>query len=63
MAETVELLSTVQAAEIANVSRPTVWRLVRDGALPAIRVGHQVRIRRDDLDAYLYGDPTPLKEN
>jgi excisionase family DNA binding protein len=31
----------------------TVYRLIRAGALPAIRVGKHFRIRARDLDEYL----------
>ncbi len=39
-----------QAAALLGVSRITVWRWIRAGRLPAVRVGHRtVRIRHDDL--------------
>jgi excisionase family DNA binding protein len=31
----------------------TVYRLVKAGDLPAVRVGKSYRVREDDLDAYL----------
>ena len=36
-----------------RVSTMTVYRLIRSGALPAIRVGKHFRIRVRDLDQYL----------
>ncbi len=36
-----------------RVSNMTVYRLIRSGALPAIRVGKHFRIRARDLDHYL----------
>jgi excisionase family DNA binding protein len=36
-----------------RVSTMTVYRLIRAGALPAIRVGKHFRIREHDLDSYL----------
>ena len=39
------------AAALLGVSRVTVWRWIRDGRLPASRLGHRtIRIRREDLD-------------
>jgi excisionase family DNA binding protein len=45
-----DLLSIDEAARILRVSPVTVWRMVKSGALPAIRVGtKRVRIRKVDL--------------
>lgn len=38
-----------------RVKARTVYRLIKAGELPAIRVGRQWRIRRSDLDAWLEG--------
>jgi excisionase family DNA binding protein len=43
-------------AEIARrlrVSNMTVYRLVRSGQLPAVRVGRGIRVREDDVRRYL----------
>ena len=31
----------------------TIYRLIRSGELPAVRIGRQWRFRRSDLDAWL----------
>ena len=31
----------------------TVYRLIKSGELPAVRVGKSFRVREEDLDAYL----------
>jgi excisionase family DNA binding protein len=36
-----------------NVTSRTIYRLIRIGELPAVRVGRQWRIRRTDLDQWL----------
>jgi excisionase family DNA binding protein len=38
-----------------RVSNMTVYRLIKAGELPAIRVGKNFRIRRSDVGAYLDG--------
>jgi excisionase family DNA binding protein len=45
-------LTTEQAAQILNVSRPFVSKLVDEGKLPARKVGRNRRIRLEDLMAY-----------
>jgi excisionase family DNA binding protein len=48
-----ELLTVREIADAMRVSTMTVYRLIRAGALPAIRVGKHFRIRARDLDRYL----------
>ncbi|MBK8209138.1 MAG: helix-turn-helix domain-containing protein [Rhodospirillales bacterium] len=45
-------LTTVQAAEILNVSRPFLIKLIGEGALPHRKVGKHRRIRMEDVMAY-----------
>lgn len=42
-----------EVATAMRVSTMTVYRLIRDGQLPAIRVGKHFRIRAADVDAFL----------
>ena len=48
-----ELLTVREVADAMRVSTMTVYRLIRAGALPAIRVGKHFRIRARDLEDYL----------
>lgn len=48
-----ELLTAREVAEAMRVSTMTVYRLIKSGELPAIRVGKHLRIRRTEVDAYL----------
>lgn len=36
-----------------NIGRTLVYRLVESGALPVVRIGRALRVRRVDLDGYL----------
>ena len=47
------LLTVVEVAAIMRVSNMTVYRLIKAGELPAIRVGKNYRIRESDVDRYL----------
>ena len=40
-------------AGILPVSTMTVYRLIKAGDLPAVRVGKSYRVREDDVDRYL----------
>jgi excisionase family DNA binding protein len=42
-----------EVAALLRVSRMTVYRLIRQGDLPAVRVGRGYRIREEDVDRYL----------
>lgn len=48
-----ELLSTVEAAQIVGCARDVIWRAIRDGVLPAKRVGRSYVVRRSDLQAWI----------
>lgn len=45
-------LTTVQAAEVLNVSRPFLIKLLEEGALPYRKVGKHRRLRMEDVMAY-----------
>ena len=47
------LLTVERAAFLASVSEATIRRAIRDGRLVSVRIGRSVRIRPEDLDAFL----------
>ncbi|HEX2842276.1 helix-turn-helix domain-containing protein [Hyphomicrobium sp.] len=46
------LVTVEQAAELLNLHPKTVLRYIRDGRLPATRIGKSYRIARANLDAF-----------
>lgn len=47
-------LKTVeQVADLLNVNKHTVYRLIRTNKLPTVKIGTAIRISDDDLNAYL----------
>ena len=48
-----QLLTAAEVASQLRVSTMTVYRLIRSGELPAVRVGRNYRVREDELVAYL----------
>ena len=48
-----QLLTVSEVATLMRVSNMTVYRLIKAGQMPAIRVGKNYRIRESDVDLYL----------
>ncbi len=48
-----DLLTPREVAEVMRVSTMTVYRLIKSGELRAIRVGKHLRIRGNDVAAFL----------
>jgi excisionase family DNA binding protein len=46
-------LTTEEVLEYLQVNLRTVYRLIKAGRIPAVRVGRQWRFRRRDIDAWL----------
>jgi excisionase family DNA binding protein len=47
------LLTVNEVADLLRVSRMTVYRLIKEGQMSALRVGRSYRLREDDVDDYL----------
>lgn len=47
------LLTVNEVADILRVSNMTVYRLIKGGQIPAIRVGKNYRIKEADVNKYL----------
>ncbi|MFM7271344.1 MAG: helix-turn-helix domain-containing protein [Actinomycetes bacterium] len=46
-------LTVQEVADLIRVSTMTVYRLIKSGDLPAVRVGRSFRVRESDVDTYL----------
>ena len=53
------LLNAAQVGQRLGLSEWTVWKLGREGRLPAIRIGRQMRFRLADLTAFETANQIP----
>ena len=53
-----ELLRVDEAAEILKVKADTVYRFIRRGVLPCVRLGRTVRVDREELTRLIKGLPS-----
>jgi len=54
-----KLMTVKEVADILRVSNMTVYRLVKGGSLPAVRVGKNYRIKTNDVQAYIDREAQP----
>ena len=47
------LMTVAEVAATMRVSNMTVYRLIKAGDLPALRVGKNYRVRESDVEKYL----------
>jgi excisionase family DNA binding protein len=47
------LLRVPAVAQRIDASKPRVWMLIRMGLLPAVRIGRQVRVDEEALEAWI----------
>ena len=48
------LLKPREAAQILNISRSLVYKLISSGEIPVVRIKSTVRIKASDLDEYIF---------
>ena len=51
--ESERLLRASEVARMLNVSRSMIYRLIEQGELPTVRVGHALRFRSEDVHEYI----------
>jgi excisionase family DNA binding protein len=49
-----EWISYRDAMKITSLSRVTLWKMTRDGRIPASRQGRAVRLHRESIDALMW---------
>ena len=49
------LLTVPELATVLRVGRNTAYRLIDDGTIPAIKIGRQIRVYREDVIRYVGG--------
>ena len=48
-----EILTVKEACQILRVSKTTLYRIVRENELKAVKVRNSIRIKKDDLLSYI----------
>ena len=48
------LMNPADVAERLNVSRASAYNLLKQGVIPSVRMGKMIRVRREDLEKYIY---------
>ena len=58
--ENIHLLTLSEAADLLQVSTRTLQRMIRNGQLPAFKVGGQWRVRETQLRQWIENRGSPL---
>jgi excisionase family DNA binding protein len=48
-----ELLSLKEVSQELGMSKGWVYQRIRSGEIPHVKLGHNIKVRREDLEAYL----------
>ena len=48
-----QLLSLKEVCQELGMSKGWVYQRIRSGQIPSVKLGHNIKVRREDLDAYL----------
>ena len=58
-----DLLTVEEAAEWLTISKPTLWRLIRRGEIPVVKMARRtIRLRIIDLENYIEKHSGPITE-
>jgi len=53
VSEQIRWMSTKEAAEHLGVTLRSLYRFIDEGALPAFKFGRVIRLKADDVDAFI----------
>lgn len=59
MIEQLEIMTTNEVVEYLRTTKTTLFKLIREGVIPAVKVGKAYRFRRSEIEAFLSGKPSP----
>ncbi len=48
-----EFLTAIEIAEILKISKAQAYQMIRTRVIPSFSIGKTVRVKRDDLDAFI----------
>jgi excisionase family DNA binding protein len=57
-----ELLTVKELQELLKIDRLTVYRMLKDGRLTGVKVGHQWRFSQEEIDALVFGGPARQRD-
>ena len=58
----VQLLSIPQLCQELGMGKSWIYRRLRNGEIPSIRLGRTIKVRRDELEQFLYRHRYPAVE-
>ena len=58
----VKLISIPQLCQELGMGKSWIYRRLRSGEIPSVRLGRTIKVRRDELEAYLYRHRYPAVE-
>ena len=58
----VQLLSIPQLCQELGMGKSWIYRRLRSGEIPSVRLGRTIKVRRDDLEEYLFRHRYPAAE-
>jgi len=55
-----DLLSITDVCQELRMGKSWVYRRIQSGEIPSVKLGHNIKVRREDLEGYLEGQRTGL---
>src|SRR5215204_1882748 len=55
-----DLLSITDVCQELGMGKSWVYRRIQSGEIPSVKLGHNIKVRREDLEEYLEGQRTGL---